>query len=73
MLSLLGIGPVIENGFYYDIDMEEPITAEDFQKIEKEMKKIMNENIEIVRHEVSREEALRRFEEIGDELQIRFT
>ena len=66
----LGIGPVIENGFYYDIDMEEPITAEDFKKIEKEMKKIVNENIEIVRHEVSRAEALRRFEEIGDEYKL---
>src|SRR5690242_15587928 len=46
----LGIGPVIENGFYYDIDMEEAITVEDFSKIEKEMQKIVNENLEIVRH-----------------------
>lgn len=64
----LGIGPVIENGFYYDIDMEEAITVEDFKKIEKEMQKIVNENLEIVRHEVPRAEAIRRFEEIGDEL-----
>ena len=34
----LGIGPVIENGFYYDIDMEEAITVEDFKKIEKKCK-----------------------------------
>ncbi|MED1507845.1 threonine--tRNA ligase [Bacillus proteolyticus] len=66
----LGIGPVIENGFYYDIDMEEAITVEDFKKIEKEMQKIVNENLEIVRHEVPRAEALRRFEEIGDELKL---
>ncbi|WP_017153951.1 threonine--tRNA ligase [Bacillus bingmayongensis] len=66
----LGIGPVIENGFYYDIDMEEAITAEDFPKIEKEMQKIVNENLEIVRHEVPRAEALRRYEEIGDELKL---
>lgn len=66
----LGIGPVIENGFYYDIDMEEAITVEDFKKIEKEMQKIVNENLEIVRHEVPRTEALRRFEEIGDELKL---
>ncbi|MGH0429000.1 threonine--tRNA ligase [Bacillus hominis] len=66
----LGIGPVIENGFYYDIDMEEAITVEDFKKIEKEMQKIVNENLEIVRHEVPRAEALRRFEEIGDELKV---
>lgn len=66
----LGIGPVIENGFYYDIDMEEAITVEDFKKIEKEMQKIVNENLEIVRHEVPRAEALRRFEEISDELKL---
>ncbi|MBJ7993748.1 threonine--tRNA ligase [Bacillus mycoides] len=66
----LGIGPVIENGFYYDIDMEEAITVEDFKKIEKEMQKIVNENLEIVRHEVPRAEAHRRFEEIGDELKL---
>ena len=66
----LGIGPVIENGFYYDIDMEEAITVEDFKKIEKEMQKIVNENLEIVRHEVPRSEALRRVEEIGDELKL---
>ncbi|HGA0511011.1 TPA: threonine--tRNA ligase [Bacillus pacificus] len=66
----LGIGPVIENGFYYDVDMEEAITVEDFKKIEKEMQKIVNENLEIVRHEVPRAEAIRRFEEIGDELKI---
>ncbi|HFK1752520.1 TPA: threonine--tRNA ligase [Bacillus cereus] len=66
----LGIGPVIENGFYYDIDMEEAITVEDFKKIEKEMQKIVNENLEIVRHEVPRAEAIHRFEEIGDELKL---
>src|SRR5699024_6050590 len=60
----LGIGPVIEGGFYYDIDMEESITPEDLTKIEKEMQKIMNENIEIIRYEVSREEAKKRYEEI---------
>ncbi|MFB9760073.1 threonine--tRNA ligase [Ectobacillus funiculus] len=66
----LGIGPVIENGFYYDIDLEEPITAEDLLKIEKEMERIVKENIEIVRQEVSRGEALRRYEEIGDYLKL---
>jgi threonyl-tRNA synthetase len=66
----LGVGPVIENGFYYDIDIEESLTPEDLPKIEKEMKKIVNENIDIVRKEVSREEALRRYEEIGDNLKV---
>ncbi|MGO1058880.1 threonine--tRNA ligase [Planococcus sp. FY231025] len=62
----LGVGPVIENGFYYDIDSETAITAEDLPVIEKEMKKIINENIEIVRHDVSRAEAQKRFAAIED-------
>ncbi|MBE4908225.1 threonine--tRNA ligase [Bacillus luteolus] len=66
----LGVGPVIENGFYYDIDIEESLTPEDLPKIEKEMKKIISENIDIVRKEVSREEALSRYEEIGDNLKV---
>ncbi|WP_099362135.1 threonine--tRNA ligase [Fredinandcohnia onubensis] len=66
----LGVGPVIENGFYYDIDMEKSLTPEDLPEIEKEMKKIINENLEIHRVEVSRDEALRRYEEIGDELKL---
>lgn len=66
----LGIGPVIENGFYYDIDIPEAISVEDLPKIEKEMERIVKENIEIVRKEVSREEALARYEEIGDELKL---
>lgn len=66
----LGVGPVIEGGFYYDIDSPEPITSEDFQRIEKEMKKIVAENIEIVRHDVSRAEAKKRFEEISDEYKL---
>ncbi|MBX9994963.1 threonine--tRNA ligase [Priestia megaterium] len=66
----LGVGPVIENGFYYDIDMEESITPEDLGKIEKEMKKIVNSNIEIERKEVSREDAIQLFKEVGDELKL---
>ncbi|WEK55225.1 MAG: threonine--tRNA ligase [Candidatus Cohnella colombiensis] len=62
----LGIGPVIEDGFYYDIDMEQSITPEDLVKIEKEMEKIVKEDLSIVRREVSREEALRIFEEVAD-------
>ncbi|UQZ46965.1 threonine--tRNA ligase [Bacillus sp. PK3-037] len=65
-----GVGPVIENGFYYDVEMEEAITPEDLPKIEKEMKKIVNANLPIVRKEVSREEAKARFAEIGDDLKL---
>ncbi|NPC93689.1 threonine--tRNA ligase [Bacillus sp. WMMC1349] len=66
----LGVGPVIENGFYYDIDMEDALTPEDLPKIEKEMKKIIGENLPIVRKEVSRQEAKERFAEIGDHLKL---
>ncbi|MBX0315151.1 threonine--tRNA ligase [Planococcus glaciei] len=62
----LGVGPVIENGFYYDIDSESAITSEDLPAIEKEMKKIINENLEIVRVDVSRAEAQERFASIED-------
>ncbi|CAH0346253.1 threonine--tRNA ligase [Bacillus sp. CECT 9360] len=65
-----GVGPVIEGGFYYDIDLEESLTPEDLPKIEKEMKKIINENLEVIRVEVSRDEAERRFKEIGDEYKL---
>ncbi|MBB6452066.1 threonyl-tRNA synthetase [Salirhabdus euzebyi] len=66
----LGVGPVIENGFYYDIDMDEKITPEVLEKIEKEMKKIVDEALEIERVEVSREEAKEMYKEIGDELKL---
>lgn len=66
----LGVGPVIEGGFYYDIDLEQSITPEDLPLIEKEMKKIINENIEIVRKEVSREEAVQLFKEMDDEYKL---
>lgn len=66
----LGVGPVIEEGFYYDIDMEHSITPEDLEKIEKEMKKIIDENLEIHRKEVSRDEAKAMYEEIGDDLKL---
>ena len=66
----LGVGPVIEGGFYYDIDSPTPITAEDLPAIEKEMKKIIAENIEIERKDVSRDEAHQIYEEIGDEYKL---
>ncbi len=65
-----GVGPVIEEGFYYDIDMEESLTPEDLPKIEKEMQRIIDENLEIVRQDVSREEAKEMFREIGDDLKL---
>lgn len=66
----LGIGPVIEDGFYYDIDMNISLTPEDLPKIEKEMERIVNENLPIRRHVVSREEALRVYNDINDPLKL---
>ncbi len=66
----LGIGPVIEDGFYYDIDLEQSITPDDLASIEKEMEKIVKEDLPIVRRVVSREEALRIYREIEDPLKI---
>jgi len=66
----LGIGPVIEDGFYYDMDLDVSITPEDLERIEREMEKIVQEDLPIVRRVVSREEALRIYREIGDPLKI---
>ena len=65
-----GVGPVIENGFYYDMDLEQSLTPEDLPKIEKEMAKIVGENLEVVRKEVSRAEAVQLFKEVGDEYKL---
>src|SRR5699024_8831104 len=65
-----GVGPVIEEGFYYDIDMEHSLTPEDLITIEKEMQRIIDENLEIERIEVTREEAQKMFREIGDDLKL---
>lgn len=62
----LGIGPVIEDGFYYDVDLEHALSISDLAAIEREMNKIVQENEKISRRIVSREEALRLFEEIQD-------
>ena len=55
----LAIGPAIDNGFYYDIDMEHKLTDEDLKKIEKEMKKIMKAGLPLERFELPREEAIK--------------
>jgi len=56
--AALGIGPAIENGFYYDFDLPQPFAPEDLSSIEEEMKKIIAEALPIERMEVSKEEAL---------------
>ncbi len=58
------VGPVIEEGFYYDIDLgDKVITEEDLPKIEKEMKKLSKDGKRIVRHEISKDEALNMFKD----------
>lgn len=65
-----GIGPVIEDGFYYDMDIPVSLTSEDLSKIEAEMEKIVKEDLQIVRKEVSRDEAVRIFQKNNDHLKL---
>ena len=60
------IGPSIENGFYYDIDLEHRLTMEDLAKLEAEMKKIAKEDLKVERYELSREDALAWAKENGE-------
>jgi len=67
----LAIGPVIENGFYYDFDIDGyNLSEEDFPKIEEEMKKIVKEDIKIIRKEVSKEEAISLFKDQPYKLEL---
>jgi len=66
----LAIGPVIENGFYYDIDFNTPITQDDFAKIESEMLKIIKSNTPIERFELPREEAIELMEKYGEKYKV---
>lgn len=64
------IGPVIENGFYYDFDFPRGFTPEDLEKIEEKMKRIMEENKPLVRRKVSRDEALDIFKKGGEKYKV---
>ena len=66
----LAIGPAIENGFYYDIDMEKRLTEDDLKDIEKEMNKIVKENLKLERKLVSRQEALDMFGAAGENYKV---
>src|ERR1035438_3804805 len=66
-----GIGPHIENGFYYDIDfLDQPISSEDFPKIENKMLELAREKQAFVRKEVSKKEAVDYFTKKGDEYKL---
>ncbi|HBE80091.1 MAG TPA: threonine--tRNA ligase, partial [Firmicutes bacterium] len=61
----LAIGPAIDNGFYYDLDLPEPLKPEDLPKIEAEMAKIVQEDLPFTRSESSKKEALELFQKTG--------
>ncbi len=64
------IGPSIENGFYYDFDVEKPFTEEDLGKIEDEMRKIIKEDFPIERFELPREEAIKMMKDLGENYKV---
>ena len=66
----LGIGPATEQGFYYDFDYERSFTPEDLAQIEKRMKKIVKKRFSIKREELSKEEALKLFEELNEPYKV---
>src|SRR3989339_260874 len=66
----LGVGPVVENGFFYDILFDAPITEEDLEKLEAEMRKIVVEGHEMVREEISIDEAIKKFGEMGQDFKV---
>ena len=66
----LAIGPTVKNGFYYDLDLDTPLTHDDIEKIEEEMNKIINEDLKFKRKDVSREEALKLMSEKGEDYKV---
>ncbi|GAB5046121.1 threonine--tRNA ligase [Thermodesulfovibrio sp. TK110] len=64
------IGPAIEDGFYYDFDKDEPFTEEDLQKIEKRMQEIIKAKNPFVRKDISKEEAIKLFETLGESYKV---
>ncbi|KAA5807302.1 threonine--tRNA ligase [Thermoanaerobacterium thermosaccharolyticum] len=66
----LTIGPAIDNGFYYDFDVDEPFTVDDFSKIEEEMNKIIKEDLKLERFVLPREEAIKFMDEKGEPYKV---
>ncbi|HEV8334876.1 MAG TPA: threonine--tRNA ligase [Candidatus Polarisedimenticolia bacterium] len=66
----VGIGPVIDGGFYYDFEKERPFTPEDLQRIESKMKEIVQRDLPIHRREIPKEEAIRYFQSKGESLKV---
>ena len=66
----LGIGPTIENGFYYDIEMETKLSDEDLKKIEEKMKALIKLDLPIERHEVDKTQAVQLFQKKHQHLKV---
>ncbi len=66
----VGIGPVIEDGFYYDFWIDKPFSPEDLQAIEAEMRRISEEALPVDREELKRDDAVTRFEQLGESLKV---
>lgn len=66
----LAIGPAIDNGFYYDFDLEKPFTPEELEKIEAEMKKIVKEGLALEQFELSPEEAIAKLQEMDEPYKV---
>ena len=66
----LGIGPSVDNGFYYDFDVKKPFTQEDLEKIKAEMKNIVKSGLELERFELSPDEAVKLLDEMGEEYKV---
>jgi len=66
----LAIGPAIDNGFYYDFELPEAITTDDLERIEAEMRKIIKDDIPLVRVDVPRDEAIRRMQDAGQDYKV---
>ena len=66
----LGIGPAIDNGFYYDFKVEKPLTEEDLNKIEEEMKKIIKEDLSLERSSLPRAEAIKLMEDRKEDYKV---
>lgn len=66
----LGIGPAIEDGFYYDFDSSHKFIPEDLEKIEEKMREIIKENLPFIKEEISKEEAFELFKQLGEDFKL---
>jgi threonyl-tRNA synthetase len=66
----IAIGPTIENGFYYDFDVETPFSPEDFEKIESKMKELLKKDTHIVREDIPSDEAIKIFKQLDEPYKV---